>query len=189
MSQVRQTNQKTFLEIYSTFDVFMADAKEFSYFTPSDMTEEYLGRTYYLLIARYGDSPISNYSDEPRWRLRVWQVISEYGPEWQVKSEMQKTIRKMDISDFQEGGKLVNNTALNPNTAPSDSSLDELQYINSQNVARRKLSVVDGIQRKLSMLVDGLDDDYLDHFSDLFSKVLLTDKPLYIYKDEGDEDE
>lgn len=189
MSQIRTTNQKTFLEVYPKYDDFEADMKEFSVFAPTDVTEEYYKKTYYLVVSRYGDTPISGYTDVPRWRLRFWQVISEYCPQWMIKSEMQKTIRKMDISEFQEGGRVVNNVALNPNTEPNDTSLDELTYINQQNVARRKLSTIDAMRAKLSMLEDGLDDDYLDHFSKLFSKVLLTDVPLYTFKNEEEEDE
>lgn len=189
MSRIRPTNQKTFLEVYPKYEDFTSDKTEFSFFAPNDVTDDYYQKTYYLIVSRYGDTPISGYSDEARWRLRFWQVISEYLPEYQVKCEMQKTIRSMTLDEFAEAGKLVNNTALNPNTAPSDSSLDELQYINQQNVARRKLSQADAIQRKLSMLEDGMDDDLLDHFKDLFSVVMLTDVPLHVYQEEDDDDE
>lgn len=188
MSLIRKSNQRTFLEIFPTIEDFNQCKTDFPIFVPSDVTDEYFQKTYYLLITRYGDNPISSYLDENRWKLKLWQVISEYAPEWQAKTELQKTIRSMTLDQFADAGKVINNTALNPNTAPSDSSLEELEYINQQNVARKKVSDADAINRKLSLMEDGLDDDYLDHFKKLFSPFTLKDIPLYLYREDDDDE-
>lgn len=185
MSLIRKSNQKTFDDIYSTYDDFSTDLSgSYSIFKPSDMDDDHLKKTYYLLVARYGDTPIVSYWDEARWKLKLFQVIDEYGPEWQTKRELQKDIRARTLDDFKSGGKAVYNTALNPNTAPSTDTLDELEYINSQNVTKRTVSDYDAIVRKLALLEDGLDDDYLGHFSKLFSKFTQRDRPLYVYANE-----
>lgn len=189
MSLLRKSNQKTFLDIFPTYDYFTSSLADFPFFSPDEITDDYKTKTYYLLVSRYGDTPVTGYSDEPRWKLRLFQVYAEYAPEWQTKSELQKTIRSMEISSFADAGKVVNNVALNPNTEPSTDSLDELTYINQQNVARKKLSESEAISRKRSMLEDGLDDEYLDHFKKLFSPFLLKDVPLWVYTDGGDDDE
>lgn len=187
MSLLRKTNQRTFLDIFPKYEDFTTSMTDFPFFSPDEMTDESKTKTYYLLVSRYGDNPISGYSDENRWKLRLFQVYSEYGPEWQSKAELQKTIRSMSLADFADAGRLINNVALNPNTEPSDTSLDELQYINQQNVTRKKTSDAEAITRKLTMMEDGLDDDYLDHFKKLFSPFLIKDKPLYLYG--GDDNE
>lgn len=190
MSRIRRTNQKTFLDIYSSYEDFTNDfTNVFSMFKPSDLSDDYIKKCYWLLVAKYGDLAISGYNDETRWKLRLFALINEYGPEWQAKNELQKQLRSYDLDKFKEGSKAIYNSALNPNTEPSDATLDELQYINSQNVSSRKLSDVDAITKKWSMLSDGLDERFLSHFNKLFSKFLLTDVPLYIYGSEDNSDE
>lgn len=190
MSLIRRTNQRTFLDIFPTFDDFSDSiSADFSVFLPSDITDFYLKKTYFLLVARYGDTAIVGYMDENRWKLRLFAVLDEYEPEWQQKTEMQKTIRGMDLTAFQDGGKAIYNNALNPNTEPSTDQLEELTYINSQNTTNKKLSSVEAINRKWEMLTDGLNEEYLDHFQKLFSKFLLTDVPLYVYQNEEDDDD
>lgn len=190
MSLIRRTNQKTFNDIYSTYTLFNEDlTNTFSVFKPSDVTDEYITKTYYLLVANYGDTPINSYLDENRWKLKLFSLIDEYTPEWMSKCEMQKQIRSMSLEDFKSSDKTIYNNALNPNTSPSTNELTELTYINSQNTTNRLLSDASAIERKWDMLFDGLNKDYINHFKILFSKFTMKDVPLYTYENGGDEDE
>lgn len=186
-SLIRRTNQRTFLDIWQSFDTFKADYDELNEFNVV-IDEAYLKKTFYLLVARYGDQAITGYRDEPRWKLMVFATIGTYAPVWEEKSKLQETIRNMSIEQFKTASKTIYNTALNPNSQPSTNSLEELNYINSQNTSNRIVSDYDAIARKWELLNDDLDKNYMDHFKGLFSKFLLTDSPLYVYENNTEEE-
>jgi hypothetical protein len=70
----------------------------------------------------------------------MFSVIFQYGPTWQKRLDIQAKIRGLTDSDILIGSKAIYNTALNPSTAPSTGSLEELTYINSQNTTNYKKS-------------------------------------------------
>lgn len=184
MSLIRKSNQKTFFDIYPTQDEFTNDLNgSYNVFKPDDMTDKYINKTYWLIAARFGDQAINGYTDEGRWKLRLFETIDTYGPTWEKKLELQKQIRALTLSQLKETGKLINNTALNPNNEPTT---EELDYVSSQNTSKSTISDVDALNMQYVSLNDGLDRDYMDHFSKLFSKFLLPDVPLYLYDNEED---
>lgn len=189
MSLIRNTNQKTFSDIWPSFADFSTDLTTFSFFKPSDVPDEYLQLIYYLVLAKYGDTPINGFRDETRWKLRFFSVLKSYGVEWYQKTLIQEEIANLTTAQLQEGGKSIFNTALNPNTSPSTGSLEELTYINSQNTENRKRSKADALALKWEMLSSDLNAWLLDKFKNLFSKFISADVPLYVYEDGGDNDE
>lgn len=115
---------------------------------------------YYLLYAKYGNSPIANY-DENQWRYKVYSVIFMYGPTWEKKLNLQATLRNLTDAQIKTGiqsaitntgtvgnsgsntytnltstdsGQDVHNHAYNPATEPSAQTTTELTYINEQHV-------------------------------------------------------
>lgn len=188
MSLIRKSNQKTFLDVYSNIDEFYHDFDTaFSVFKPSDMTTEYITKTYWLIVSRFGDQAILGYNDEARWKLKLFSLINQYGPTWEKRSEIQKNIRALTLDELKETGKTIYNTALNPNNKPT---VDELPYVSQQNTNKITLNAIDAYTSQAVQLDDGLDTYYLDHFKELFSKFLLPDRPLYVYENEdGDSNE
>lgn len=187
MSLIRKSNQKTFFDIYNTVDTFTDDyTNKFNFFKPTDMTDEYITKTYWLLAARFGDQAISGYNDEGRWKLRLFQTINQYGPVWEKKCDLQKQIRGLSLSELKETGKIINNTALNPNNEPTT---EELDYISTQNTSKTTMSDLDALNLQYVALNDDLDRDYTDHFKPLFSKFLLPDIPLYLYTNEEEDND
>lgn len=187
MSLIRNTNQKTFSDIWPSFDEMNTDLTTFSFFMPSDSTDDYLKLAYYLVLSKYGDTPINGFRDETRWKLRFFSTLNSYFTEWHQKHIIQDRIVAMNTEELQQGSKLIFNSALNPNTAPSTGSLEELDYINSQNTENRKRSEADALTLKWQLLSSDLNDWFLDKFKNLFSKFIAKDVPLYVYG--GDEDE
>lgn len=180
MSLVRKSNQKVFFDVYDNQDDFLNDLNNnYSFFKP-DMDEEYITKTYWLIAARFGDQAITGYTDEGRWKLRLFQTINQYGPVWAKKTELQKSIRNLTIDQLKETGKVINNTALNPNNEPTT---EELNYISAQSTSKSTMSNIDALNLQYVALNDDLDKVYTDHFKPLFSKFLLPDSPLYLYKD------
>lgn len=186
-SLIRRTNQRTFLDIWNNYTTFKSDYDDLNEFNIT-LDEAYLKKTFFLLVARYGDQAITGYRDEPRWKLRVFATIATYGPVWQEKSKLQETIRGMTVDDFKKSSKTIYNTALNPNSVPTTGSLEELEYINSQNTSNKVVSDYEAIARKWELLNDDLDKNYTDHFKGLFSKFLLQDVPLYVYANEQEDE-
>lgn len=182
MSLIRNSNQRKFLDIYPNESDFILDINgSYSIFKPDDITDESIKKTYWMIVARYGDQAINGYSDEGRWKLRLFETIDTYGPTWQKKLEIQKEIRALTLPKLKETGKLINNTALNPNNEPTT---DELDYISQQNTSKTTMSDADALNLQYMSLNDGINREYMDHFAFLFSKFLLTDVPLYLYQNE-----
>lgn len=115
---------------------------------------------YYLLYAKYGNSPIANY-DENQWRYKVYSTIFMYGPTWEKKLNLQATLRNLTDEQIKTGisraiantgtvgttgsntynnltstdsGTDVHNHAFNPESAPTTQTTTELGYINEQHV-------------------------------------------------------
>lgn len=183
MSLIRKSNQRTFFDIYNNEDDFLNDLKNnYSTFYVSDMGDNMIKLTFWLIGARFGDQAIIGYTDVPRWKLRLFSMVYTYGPVWAKKTELQKQIRSLTLDQLKETGKMINNTALNPNNDPTT---EELDYISSQNTSKSTMADVDALNIQYVTLNDGLDRNYIDHFAKLFSKFLLPDEPLYLYPNKG----
>lgn len=189
MSLIRNSNQRTLLDIWPSLDAFKADLEgTYSPLKP-DVTDATISTTVYMLMGRYGDSPILGYEDEGRWKLRFFTVYLSETPDWEVKTDIQKQVREMSADEIAKGDLNIYNAALNPNTEPGDSELTELNYINSQNTTRRTLNKLDALLNKAGSLDSSVNDRYLDKFSKLFSKFAYT-SPIYTYDDnEAESDE
>lgn len=190
MSLIRKSNQRTFLDIYPVYTDFIKEKNNLFNVFGTSLTDDSWKKTYSLLVAFYGDTPISGYRDEGRWKLKLFATIDAYGPTWETKEALQKTIRATDIEDFKKGNLSIYNTALNPNSEPVADSSEALTYINSQNTSQKQYSDYEAISRKWELLNDDLTKYYMDKFKSLFSKFVLADVPLYVYdsvaNDEGE---
>lgn len=188
MSLVRNSNQKTLLDIWPSLEAFKADLDgTYSPLKP-DVTDQTVATTLYMLMGRYGDSPVLGYEDEGRWKLRFFTVYMSETPDWEVKTDIQKAVREMSADDIAKGDLNIFNAALNPNTDPSDTELTELTYINSQNTSRRTLNKLDALLSKADALDSSINDRYLNKFSKLFSRFVLT-SPTYLYDNPGGRDD
>lgn len=188
---IRKSNQKTFLDIYNSAETMINDLDtNYSILRPSNSTDDYLTLAFYLIAGKYGDTPINGYDDEARWKLRLFTIMRDGEPIWQFKNDLKEQVLNMSIDDIMKGDLSIYNTALNPNTDPSDTDTKELEYINSQNTARRTLNKSQAIALKSDMLdaFHDIDDIFLRPFEKLFSKFTLQDIPLYIYTDNNEDD-
>ncbi len=141
---------------------------------------------YYLLYARYGNSPITN-MDENQWKYKVMSIIFMYGPTWEKRLEIQKSIRDLDMDAIKKGTQAIYNTAVNPGDAPSTSTLTELEYINQQNTTNYKKSDLDAYGQLWNMLETDVTKEFLDKFNNLFLKFVRPQFPTLYEGDEDDE--
>ena len=92
---------------------------------------------------------------------------------------LQQKYISMSDAEIIAGSKAVYNHAKNPSTAPSTGSLEELTYIDEQNVTTFKKYGPDA-WRQISASIDpDICKRFTDKFRDLFIKVTAPDYPLY----------
>lgn len=143
---------------------------------------------YYLLYAKYGNTPVAN-NDLTQFKYKVFSVMYQYGPTWEKKTDLQEKIRNLTDTDLLTGAKAIYNSAMNPSTAPSTSSLDELTYINSQNTTNYKKSKMEAYNLQWSLLDDSLTAKFIEKFAICFKKFVYPEQPLlYVSEDEEDEE-
>ena len=137
---------KKFTEIYDNVDKFISDYFTINLggLTTNQPQEEYglLPKLYYLLYAKYGNTPIANF-DENQFKYKLFSIVFMYAPTWEKRLEIQSKLRNISENDLLVGSKAIYNQALNPETTPKTSDLDELDYINQQNTTNYKKSKMD----------------------------------------------
>ena len=143
---------------------------------------------YYLLYARYGNNPIAN-EDVTQWKYKIFSVIFQYGPTWEKKLDNQKKLRGINDADLLIGSKAIYNSAVNPSTAPSTGSLEELKYINGQNTTNYKKSKMDAYAQLLQLLEVDVTEDFLNKFKKCFKVFVAPERPLLYVSDEAEDDE
>ena len=136
-----------------------------------------------LLMARYFESHIATDSEDA-FKLKVMSRIYQHGQAWQRQMFLQQKYISMSDAEIIAGSKAVYNHAKNPSTAPSTGSLEELTYIDEQNVTTFKKYGPDA-WRQISASIDpDICKRFTDKFRDLFIKVTAPDYPLY-YEEEA----
>lgn len=182
---VPQYDTKLFNEIWDEASKFLADYNSIG--IPTTISAQSVTTLYYLLYARYGNNPIANY-DEEQFKYKIFAVIWQYGPTWEKRLEIQQKLRGLTEDDIIKGSKAIYNTALNPSTAPSTATLDELSYINSQNTTNYKKSKMDAYSQLWELLSTDVTAEFLNKFKGCFKQFVKPEK-TWIYVTDLEEDE
>ena len=132
---------------------------------------------YYLLYARYGNSHIA-YTDENQFKYALLSTIFMYGPSWEKRLEIQTNLRNLTEDDITRGGKAIYNQSLNPSTAPSTSTLEELTTINAQNTTNYKKSKLEGYSMLMALIETDVTEEFIGKFKKLFLTVVASGEPL-----------
>lgn len=168
----------TFSEVWDSADEFLTDFQGAAEGTfASALKNASVKKLYYLMYARFGNSPIAN-MDVNQFKLKVHSIMFQFGPEWEKKLEIQDNLRGMSEADLLSGSKTIVNRASNPSGVPSTSSLDELDYIDEQstdNVKRGKLEAYAMIWQQLKSDVTSI---FLDKFRRCFKVVVRNEHPV-----------
>lgn len=185
-----QANEKT----WDNIDNFLADFKaapiynitKYNKGTPpvstaliSDDSAKFI---YWLLYSNYGNSTIAS-SDEFRFKQKLFTKMVQYAPSWLKKYDIQLKLRELSDTDIALGTTTINNSALNPQTTPSVGTVDELTYINEQNVTKYKKGKIDAYMSIWNMIATDVTQDFVDKFKDLFIIVVQPTNQL-VYGDE-----
>lgn len=168
---------RTFAEIYTEFDTFATEYKE-NGLPNSTLTDNNLKTLYYLLYARYGNSCVAS-SDENQFKYKLFSTIFMYGPAWQKRLEIQGKLLGLSDDEIVKGSTAIYNSALNPSTSPSTQSMEELQYINSQNTTKYKKSKLEGYASLYEIIKTDVTEEFIRKFKKLFITVVEPEKPLW----------
>ena len=188
-SLLPQYSTITFTDIWEDVNKFKADLAGSPFAGAiSTSSPDNVALVYYLLYARYGNNPIAN-EDINQWKYKIFSVIFQYGPTWEKRLDIQAKLRQITDADLLIGSKAIYNTALNPSTAPSTGSLEELTYINGQNTTNYKKSKMDAYAQLLQLLEVDVTEEFLNKFKKCFKVFVAPERPLLYVEEVSDEDE
>lgn len=185
---IPQYNTPLFTDVWSNAEDFMTELEDLPFALPLFEDSNYARATYYLLYARYGNSPIAN-MDVNQWKYKLYSVLFQYGRAWEKRYQLQLDIMELGVEEVMLGAKEINNHAYNPNSAPSTSTLQELTYINEQNTTTRKRNVVDAYRSLWDMIKTDVTEQYLDKFQHLFKTFVAPENVVLYYDGDPEEDE
>lgn len=178
---------KTFVQVFPDYNKFKSDYDDLIPLVSggvAPLTANNIQATYYLLFARYGNTPIVNY-DETQFKMKLMAIICTYGPVWERKKAIQKSLRDLTEAELLQGAKQIYNHAFNPSTEPTTAQLEELTHINDQNTTNNKKSKMEAYSILWANLHVDSTDEYMNKFKNCFSRFVGDQFPI-IYIEEDD---
>ena len=179
---------KTFAQVYPSYEKFKEDYDALITLVSGGvqpLTNANAQATFYLLFARYGNNPIVNF-DVTQFKMKLMSVIATYGPVWEKKKAIQKSLRDLSEAELLQGAKQIYNHAFNPSTEPSTQELEELTHINDQNVTNNKKAKMEAYSILWANLHVDATDEYLNKFKNCFSRFVGDQCPILFAVDEED---
>lgn len=173
-----------FTDVWDDVDKFKDDYTDVG--IPVTISLQSATTLFYLLYARFGNNPIAN-NDVNQWKYKIFSTIFQYGPSWEKRLDIQSKLRALSEDDIIKGTKAIYNTALNPDQAPSTATLEELNYINSQNTTNYKKSKMDAYTQLWDLIQTDVTEEFLNQFKKCFKVFVSNEKPL-IFVSEDEED-
>ena len=183
-----QYSTMTFAQVYPSYEKFKEDYDALITLVSGGvqpLTNANAQATFYLLFARYGNNPIVNF-DITQFKMKLMSVIATYGPVWEKKKAIQKSLRDLSEAELLQGAKQIYNHAFNPSTEPSTQELEELTHINDQNVTNNKKAKMEAYSILWANLHVDATDEYLNKFKNCFSRFVGDQCPILFAVDEED---
>lgn len=201
INKTPQYNTMLFTDVWGKAEDFLADYEEAGIFTEpvveegktvkagTKLSDDEITLLFHLLYSRYGNNPIANW-DVNQFKFKMFTVIFQYGPSWSKRLDIQERLRALNEEDIMKGGKAIYNTAMNPSTAPSTHTLEELTYINSQNTTNYKKSKMEAYAQLWDLIDMDVTSEFLNKFKVCFKTFVMPERPLlYVTDEESEEDE
>lgn len=178
-----------FNDVWEDVDSFKEDLADSPFASCiSTSSPDNVSLVYYLLYARYGNNPIAN-RDITQFKFKIFSILFQYGPSWEKRLDIQSKLRALTEDDIVKGSKAIYNTALNPSTAPSTQTLEELNYINSQNTTNYKKSKMDAYTQLWNLIQTDVTEEFLVKFRVCFKLFVSSERPLLYVSDDEEEEE
>lgn len=176
-------NRKMFNDVYPDANSFLKGYHEYESAIDdlNAVEDKYVVLTWQLIASKFGNTPIRS-EDESQFKLSVYSVMFSEAPTFVTKLTVQAKIRNLTDSELMEGETSIANAARNPATAPGTQSMNELPYIDNQNVTKQKRSKLQAYALQLGLVENDLSETYVRKFEPLFARVILDAE--YIYPEE-----
>lgn len=184
-TMIPRYDTELFSDIVPDLETFKSILNKYTALT-SFLTNDEKQILFYLLYARYGQNPINNYTINA-FEIKMCSIIFSYGKAWQKRLSIQDKFRTMTEADILAGAKMVNNLALNPNTAPSTGTTDELSFINQQSVNKYSKSSVEAYSLLDEALRADINEIFIREFRKLFKPFLVVPLPTLYVEDTEEE--
>lgn len=183
---------KRFIDAFPKFKADAGETIKYFYETWQDspfydrnLTENDLKDVYNHLLAKYYNWHYV-YMDDLGIALNTMHVIHDYYPNCKERLSLVAQLRELTVDDFAKSGIQIDSQGSNPKTA---TDMDELiDLVDSQNASFQLRSTEGAIRAKFNSLYDGVMDEFIDRFKDLFVK-LYSGVNSYIYQNPLDEQE
>lgn len=183
-----QYSTMKFTDVWDEASEFAAEYKGSGlYISNAKISDDSVATVFYLLYARYGNSPIAN-RDVNQFKYKVFATIMQYGPTWEKNLAIQKSLRDLTDAQVREGSFAMYNQAINPSTTPSTDTTSPLTYINQQNTTRFTKSPLDGYATLLELLNKDVTKEFIDKFKICFKTFVQPERPLIYVSEEDEED-
>lgn len=183
---------KTFAQVWENYNAFATDYNAMiglvSGGVTAPLTADNISATYYLLYAKYGNTPIIC-EDEYQWKMKIMSNIITYGPTWQRKKAIQVSLRTLTETELLQGAKQIYNHAYNPSTEPTTAQLEELTHINDQNTTNNKKSKMEAFAILWANLHVDSTDEYMRKFQNCFCRFVGDQFPTIYVTEEEEEEE
>lgn len=181
-------NTKLFSNIFPKYENFKnCFDNDFSSYAKDCIKDASLKTLYYILYARYGNNPIVN-KTEDIFKAKIVAITFQKGPTWERRLEIQKSLRDLSEDELVRGAKTIFNRALHPEQEPDTDSVEELSYINSQDVSNQKRSKIDAYAYLNDVLKTDVTEEFIQSYAKLFSK-FVSPTITRIYENEVTEEE
>lgn len=154
-------------------------------FYDSTLTKNDLKDVYNHLLAAYYNWHYV-YPDDLGIALNTMHIIHDYYPNCKERLSLLSDLRALTVEEFAKSGISISSQGANPKTA---TNMDELiDLVDSQNANFQLRSEEGAIRAKFNSLYDGVMDEFIGRFKDLFVK-LYNGVNSYIYTNQFDEEE
>jgi hypothetical protein len=150
----------------------------------STLSKDDLQEIYNHLLAAYYNWHYV-YMDDLGIALNTMHIIHDYYPNCKERLTLVAQLRGLTVDDFAKSGIQINSQGANPKTA---TDMDELiDLVDSQNASFQLRSTEGAIRAKFNALYDGVMDEFIGRFKDLFVK-LYNGVNSYIYQNPIEEE-
>ena len=191
MTMIPNSATKTFVQVFEDVNAFEDTYATITSFQSNEIAPVTQGVTdysnidkiYYMLYAKYGNNPITNF-DENQFKYKLFMTVWQYAPAWLKRLDVQEKLRAISNNDLVKGAKVIYNHAFNPSTEPSTDADTALTYINEQNTTNYTKSAMDAYTQLWDLLITDVTEAFLDKFKPLFKKFVSPFTELY--EDEGE---
>lgn len=180
-------NNLTIEDVFTSDIDFLTQFKSGPYYNKGgfNMTDDEITLAFNLVYSRFAVNPIANASADI-FRIKFFAILWQYGPKWALDVQIQAKLRGLGLdanSEIYKGSKAIYNRAEHPETAPSDTSLEELEYITGQQTTNYKKSTLEGLASLEELLRNDVTEAFINQFRKLFSKFVNDDRCILVYEE------